>query len=106
MRISFAGRPGRCAPPPAPPGRPRAGPPPPRHAVLPGPAPDGPGGEARRLASGLATRLSESRTNRTARHVMSRGYDGAPRAGDGRMCEFTSLERCAAYVAARAALAA
>src|SRR4051812_38919440 len=58
------------------------------------------------MASGVATWLSEVRTNRTARDAMSRGCDGAPRAGSERMCEFTSLERCAAYVAARAALTA
>jgi hypothetical protein len=58
------------------------------------------------LASGLASPLSESRTNRTNRYVIFIGYVGPGRAERERMREFTHLDQCAAYAAARAALIA
>ncbi|HEU4732887.1 MAG TPA: hypothetical protein VFT22_33560 [Kofleriaceae bacterium] len=55
------------------------------------------------MASGLATELSAGRTNRTSRSGIPYGYDGARRASRAGMCEFPSLDRCAAYVAAHSA---
>jgi hypothetical protein len=54
------------------------------------------------LASGVAGALSECRTDRTSPLAISLACHGALRAVHAAMAEFASLERCAAYVAARA----
>ncbi|HET7506056.1 MAG TPA: hypothetical protein VFK02_33780 [Kofleriaceae bacterium] len=61
------------------------------------------GAAARALASGVASALSARRTNRTSARVILRSCTGAAHAERAGMCELSSLDRCAAYVAAHSA---